>query len=989
MTGDEIREAFLRFFEDRHHLRVLSSSLIPAGDPTLLLTSAGMVQFKPYFTRELSPPHPRLTSCQKCFRTTDIDEVGDRKHLTFFEMLGNFSVGDYFKHEAIAWAWEFVTQHLKLPPERLWASVYLDDDEAFGYWREVGVPEERIIRLGEEDNFWGPPGIEGPCGPCSEIHYDYGPEHSCDKPTCGTPACGCDRFVELWNLVFMQLYQHPDGRREPLPAPNIDTGLGLERAAAILQGKDSAYETDLFVPIVQRVEELSGKAYGTDHDTDYAIRVVAEHARSAAFLIADGVVPGNEGRGYILRRVIRRAIRFGRRLGLEEAFLSRVAEAVIERMAPQYRELAEHRQFILRALELEEERFAQVVRSGLDELDGYFSAVASIPRQQLEELDALITGKLSEQDTQENVAFRRRTESLISALEQHVQPRVSNAIHGSIGWQRGYDRAKDDARGSLLQLSSVSFSAQFLREGEELTWDPPIDKDELRQRYAELRSIVEQVPGALVFELYDTYGFPPELTREIAREHGLDVDMAGFEQEMEAQRERARAARVGGTRDALRAYEGLGVNATPFLGYEAVEAHTTVVAIIQDGQAVERATQGQQVEVVLQETPFYAEGGGQVGDTGIVQGPRGRLRIEDTQKPVGDLIVHSGYVEEGEVGVGDAVHAQVDAERRQESARNHTATHLLHAALREVLGTHVRQAGSLVAPDRLRFDFTHVSGLSREELFQVQYLVNEKVRQDVPVQKRETTFREATQKGALAFFGDRYGDRVRVVEINTAKPFSMEVCGGTHVAHTGQIGYLHILSEGSIGSGLRRIEAVTGRAAERLIWEHTGLLESLAQRLQTTPAELEQRAEALLREAEQARKVQAAVQRDASRTEAQQLLSQVQQVDGVSVLSVRASASSADGLRQMGDWLRDKLGSGVVVLGNVLNDRPTLVAMVTRDLVERGLHAGEIVRQAAQVMGGGGGGRAEVAQAGGKRPEKLDAALASVAELVRKRGGAS
>ena len=853
-----------------------SSSLIPPpDDPTLLLTSAGMVQFKPYFMGERRPPKPRLTSVQKCFRVTDVDEVGDASHLTFFEMLGNFSVGDYFKEKAIEWAWEFVTERMKLPKERLWATIYLDDDEARDIWLKINVPSERIRRFDKKENFWGPAGNEGPCGPCSEIHYDFGGTCRHGKPDeeCG-PNCECGRFLELWNLVFMQFYQDTDGQRTPLPNPNIDTGMGLERAALILQDVQSIYETDLFQPLVARVCQLSGKEYGKDPETDVAIRVVAEHARSAAFLIADSVAPDNQGRGYVLRRLIRRGIRFARKLGLEtgkEAVLPLVAEAVIQKMGPIYPNLAEGRDFVLRVLQEEEERFSQVYETGMRILEEMF----------------------------------------------------------------------DSQRDGLLA-------------------------------------------GEQAFLLYDTYGFPVEVTAEIAREHGVEVDMEGFQREMEAQRQRGRVAgeRFAGGYDAQRLYQEMGVGQIDFLGYETTTAPSVISGLIVDGQPVNEVSQGQEVELILRETPFYAEGGGQVGDTGIIEGPKGHIRIEDTQSPVTGVIVHRGRVVKGTAAKGDEVVASVDGDRRLDAARNHTATHLLHAALRAVLGSHVRQAGSLVAPDRLRFDFTHVSPLTPEETRQVEALVNERIRANVPVRKRETTFREAVSEGALAFFGDRYADDVRVVEIANGDRFSFEVCGGTHVRATGDIGYCRITGESSIGAGMRRLEALTGHAAETLAMEKDDLLNRISHKLDTSPQDMEARVASLLDEVSRLRREVAAKERASSREQAQELLDAAKEVSGVKIAAGRMDASSMQALREAGDWLRDKLGSGAVALGAVLNDRPTLLIMATNDLVKRGLHAGNAVKEAATVMGGGGGGRPEMAQAGGRQPEKLEEALRAAVDIL-------
>jgi alanyl-tRNA synthetase len=877
-----------------------SSSLIPAGDPTLLFTSAGMVPFKPFFMGEQTPPSRRLTSCQKSFRTTDVDEVGDHKHLTFFEMLGNFSIGDYFKKGAITFAWELVTRLFQLLPERLYVTIHLDDDEAFQIWRDhIGVPVERIYRYGDKENWWGPAGTEGPTGPCSEIHYDGGAEKGCGplvapdtltallreeragggrKPTPGChPNCDCQRFVEMWNLVFMQYYQDPQRHRTPLPAPSVDTGMGLERATAILQGKSNVYETDLFWPIVQRVSELTGHAYAVDRATDYAMRVVAEHARAMCFLIGDGVVPGNEGRGYVLRRIIRRAIRYGRRLGLDQSFLTQVAEVVLQRFQDLYLELLENHGFIMRVIRLEEERFGQTIQSGLPLLE------------------------------------------------------------------------------------------EKLKSGATLS-------------------------GADAFLLWDTYGFPPELTQEIAREHGLEVDLAGFEQEMAAQRERARSTHAfSGGMEVLRAYENLGVGKTGFVGYQQLQQQSVVIAILADSAPVGHASQGQQVEVILQETPFYAENGGQVGDRGAITGPNGVVRVEDTQSPVAGLIVHRGVVEQGDISLGDPISAQVDVSGRLDAARNHSGTHLLHAALRAVLGHHVHQAGSLVAPDRLRFDFSHVSPLSPQEQLSVQKLANEKIRDNLQVSTRETTYAQAVREGALAFFGERYGDVVRVVEMAEGgpptgpgqTPFSLEVCGGTHVRSTGQVGTLFVLGESSIGGGMRRIEAVTGRAAEQLFIHQAARLESLSRRLQTPVADLEARLDSFIQDTEQLRRRLAALERAALRAEAEGMLARVVDVEGVKLVAARTSATSAEAMREMGDFLKDKLSSAVVVLAALVNSQPILITMITPDLVSRGLHAGNIARDTARVMGGGGGGRPDMAQAGGRQASKLDQALAGVPDLVR------
>ena len=901
---DDLRQGFLDFFQERGHLLVPSSSLVPAGDPTLLLTTAGMVQFKPYFLGEAAAPRSRMTSAQKCFRTTDIDVVGDHKHLTFFEMLGNFSVGDYFKQGAIEFAWEFVTQRMQLPTEKLFITVYTDDDEAEGLWRAAaGTPPERMYRYGKSDNWWGPPGAEGPCGPCSEIHWDFGEASGCaplstpaeiaawnasgmkpeEQPGCHPNCDRCERFVELWNLVFMQFYQDLEGAMSPLPKPNIDTGMGLERAAIIAQGVSNIYDTDLYQPIIGRVADLAGMRYGADLVTDVPMRVVAEHTRGAAFLISDGVIPGNEGRGYVLRRLIRRAVRFGRKLGLTEPFLTDVADVVIQRMGDAYPDLLQNRAFILRILEGEEQQFGRVMEQGLNIMEEALSATNG---------------------------------------------------HGGV------------------------------------------------------------LSGALAFTLYDTYGFPVEETQDIARERGLSVDMDAFEREMAAQRERGRAAteaRLGGGGEAkIFKYRDLGVGRVAFVGYGRLTAQTEVLALLTpDGDPLSSAEPGQDVEVVLQETPFYAEGGGQVGDTGAILSLRGHVDVSDTQSPMDGLIVHKGRVRSGIIALGDSVEARVDRERRMDVARNHSSTHLLHEALRRVLGSHVRQAGSLVAPDRLRFDFTHVKAMTPDEVQEVERLVNDQVRRNAESVRNELTYTKALEAGYLAFFGDKYGETVRVIDMglddpdaSNAEPFSREVCGGTHLDRPGEVGLFLITSESSIGSGIRRVEAVTGRAAETMARNNLATLESAAQRLETTPTEVEARIEALKAQLDAERRRAESLERASARAEAGGLVSMAQDVGGVSVVSARVDAPSADVLREMAGHLRDRLGSGVVMLGAVANEKPMLVSMVTPDLVEKGLNAATLVREAAKVVGGGGGGRPDMAQAGGSDPDRLEEALALAPALV-------
>ncbi len=947
-STDRIRQTFLRFFEERGHKVVPSSSLVPFGDPTLLFTNAGMVQFKPYFEGRAEPPSRRLTSVQKCFRTSDIDSVGDASHLTFFEMLGNWSVGDpstgsgqgYFKEEAIAWAWEMVTDVVGLPKDRLWAAVFLDDDEAFDLWRKVGVPAERIVRYGEEDNYWFS-GDVGPCGPCSEIYYDFGPTPGClecEKGTCHPQVeCsdehGVGRFLEMWNLVFMVYFQHEGGSRTPLPQKNIDTGAGLERWAAVLQNggdRASVFETDLFRPIMERVAELSELEYGKQDPKeqavtavsrraqDRAMRIVAEHARAAAFLIADGVMPANDDRGHVLRRLMRRAMYFSR-WGVS-AQLSELAGTVVRSMGEVYSGLNEQALLVSRVLDDEEKRFFESMHRGGVELDA--------------------------------------------------------------------------------RLSSLHAAGESV------------------------------VPGDVVFYLYDTFGFPMELTREVARERGFKIDEAGFERQMEAQRERARAAAKfgAGREERDKAYETLSHVESRFVGYDALRHESTVAAILQARrdrasalsradlapeahpppaekvgpyEVVEYAEAPAEAELVLHETPFYAEAGGQVGDQGEIVGPAGRFAVEDT-RPVADVgaplaapILHIGRVVEGRIAVNDAVVAQVDAEKRRDTMRNHTATHLLQAALRDVLGTHVRQSGSLVAPDRLRFDFTHMEALKPEEILAVQRQVNERIREDVEVHPDEQGYEEAIAGGALAFFGDKYADRVRVVEIGSPRAgeehqqeqgrSSIELCGGTHCRSTGEIGSFIIVREESVGAGLRRIEAVTGRGAEEHVQAQSELLERLARRTGVSPADLEAKVDSLLEDLEVERRRAQALEREAAKGAAEALLAGAERVDGVAVVTGQVPAASFEVMREMGDWLRDRLGSAVLVLGAVFSERPNFVAMVTPDLTARGLHAGDLVKRVAAVTGGGGGGRPEMAQAGGKDAGRLEEALSLARKLAQEK----
>ena len=873
----EIRESFLSFFESKDHLRVPSSSLIPIGDPTILLTIAGMNQFKPYFSGQSNPPNKRLTSSQKCFRTPDIDIVGDATHNTMFEMLGNFSIGDYFKRDAIQYAIEFLSEGLSLPFSEFHVTIHHSDNDAFALWEEAGVPAERIHRFGDEDNWWGPPihGSEGPCGPCSELHYDHGSKRGCLMPSC-TPNCEnsmptgekCNRFVELWNLVFMQFYHSPSGDRQPLPAPSIDTGMGLERVTTILQEVPTMYETDLFLPLINQIQEISGISYGENLTSDYAMRAAVEHTRSSTFLTADGIIPGNEGRGYVLRRVIRRAIRLGRQLGLEQPFMGNISTSVIKMMGPSYPELLNHQDFILNVLELEEQRFQEAFENG------------------------------------------------ITALEETIASKT-------------------------------------------------------------------RISGGTVFKLWDTYGFPVEMTKEIAEEQGIEVDIKGFEKEMNAQRERARSSsKFDGSYPEVHVYENMGISSTKFTGYHHTKDISVIVGIVNKKVSVSKATKGQKVEIVLQQTPFYPEGGGQVGDIGKLTSSNTLVEISDTKEVIPSVIVHYAEVTTGTISVGDRVTAQVDPTCRDDTTRNHTATHMLHAALREILGPHVRQAGSLVTPDRLRFDFSHFQPLTEEQLWDVQFLVNEKVRSNAHVLKSQDSYNDAVKKGALAFFGDKYDETVRLVEIGNGEPFSFEVCGGTHVARTGEVGSIFILAESSIGAGMRRIEAVSGRAAERMVWDRFNGYNRIAGIMKTSTGDMERKASSLMRELDDAHKEKQTLENRLSIESARPLLNNIVDCSGVPVLTAETEASSVDILRNTGDWLRNKIGSGVVALGSIINGNPSLIIMVTSDIVEKGIDASVIAKQAALNIKGGGGGQPESAQAGGREADKLGEALSMVPDVV-------
>jgi alanyl-tRNA synthetase len=862
----DIRESFLSFFESKGSKRLPSSSLVP-DDPSLLLTSAGMVQFKPVFLGARDLGYTRATTCQKCARTTDIDIIGTTgRHHSFFEMLGNFSFGDYFKSEACAWAYEYSTEVLGMDPDRLWFSIYEDDDEAEAVWRdEVGVPAERIVRMGAKDNFWSA-GPTGPCGPCSELYYDQGPDLGCGSPECA-PGCDCDRFVEYWNLVFMQYDRQEDGTLVPLPKKNIDTGAGLERIAAILQGVRTNFETDDLRALVAVGEELSGVSLGAAPKTDVSLRILADHARAVAFLIADGVLPGNEGRGYVLRRLLRRAIRHGRLLGVEDAFMVRLVDTVIDRWGTPYPELVEHAELVRGIVAAEEERFGATLRQGL----------------------AFLTAAI--------------------------------------------DRAKSAGETVL--------------------------------------------DGTEAFTLHDTYGFPYELTSEIAAEAGMTVDADAFGAAMEAQRERGRAAVkdeswssfAGAFDDIARA-----AGRTEFLGYAHNEAESVVVGIVVAGESVQRIEAGAEGEIVLAATPFYAEQGGQVGDTGTISGDGSRFAVSDTHFPVPGVIAHAGSLESGAIAVGDRVRASIDVLRRERIRRNHTATHVLHWALRRILGEHVRQSGSLVAPDRLRFDFTHFEAPSTEELRRIEEMANHKIMENHPVRNYETSLATAREMGVTALFGEKYGEIVRVLEVGN---FSKELCGGTHVGRSSEIGLVKIVSEGSVGANLRRIEAVTSFDALAYLDRIEAELLEAAGALKVGKFDVSERAATLVK---RVKELESAGQRAKSHMasfDPAVLVDAVTDVGYPLVVAHVPPVTSAE-LRNVWDVLRTRMGGGAVVLGTAdpESGAALLLAAGSDDAVASGFDAGAVVRAMAPRVGGRGGGKPQMAQAGGKDASGIEAALA-------------
>jgi alanyl-tRNA synthetase len=890
-TSDEVRQAFLDFFAEMGHQVVPSSPLPVLDNPTLLFTNAGMNQFVDTFLGKEERPYKRAASSQKCMRVqgkhNDLENVGPSiRHHTFFEMLGNFSFGDYFKAGAIRYAYDFMTRVCQIPAEKLWYTVHTDDDDAYRIWvDEIGVPAERVLRMGDKTNFWMM-GDVGPCGPTSEIHYDWGPEYC----TCGEADCGvlldngCDRWLEAWNLVFMQFNQDEAGNRTPLPKPGVDTGLGLERITSIVQGKIVNYETDLFTPAMDRVQELLSDSQDERREHEVGYRVIADHGRAATFMIADGVLPGNVGRGYVLRMIIRRAARFGRKIGFTGPFLAEIAQVYIDKMGSVYPELPTHRDHILHTVTREEERFARTLDGALQQL-----------------------------------------ELILADLHQ--------------------------------QRQSV-------------------------------------IPGDIAFNLYATHGLPLEITRDVAGESGFTVDEAGFLAAREAHAQASGAGAFGqyDTKDSVYVellaelvasgqVDSHGVDYDPYTG---ARMESEIVGLLSAGQRLTSAAGGQQVEVITAATPFYVEAGGEVSDTGWIRTPEATIRIDDTRRPVSGLIVHVGHVEKGRVQVGDVARLEVDNQRRWDIRRNHTATHLLHRELRARLGPHVTQQGSLVAPDRLRFDFSHGQAVDDADLAEIERAINAAILANMPVEIEHMGQKEAISGRAMALFGEKYGDYVRTIKIGDGRrPYSFELCGGLHVGETGDIGPFFFTGEEAVSAGVRRVEAVTGRGAHAYAHERMAVLERLAGKLNAPVGELEHRVESLLAEQKALQKELAQLRRDQAREQFESLLDQMEQVEGVSLMAAVVEVADIDGLREMADWFRDRVQSGVAVLATVKDERPIFIVAVTEDLVGRGVKAGDLVGQVARMVGGGGGGRPTLAQAGGRDAAKLPAALAAVPDLIR------
>lgn len=872
MKGSEARKLFIDYFKKHNHRHVRSSSLVPSDDPTLLFTNAGMVQFKRTFIGEEKRDYSTAVTSQKCVRAggkhNDLENVGyTARHHTFFEMLGNFSFGDYFKEQAIAFAWDLLTNGYGLPVDKLWISIYLDDDEAFEIWnKQIGVPEDRIVRLGEADNFWSM-GDTGPCGPCTEIHIDRGERFGCDSPTCAV-GCDCDRYLEIWNLVFMQFDRDEAGTLTPLPNPCIDTGMGLERITSVIQGADTNYDTDLFTPIIGKVEELSGKKMTDSEETAIAMKVIADHTRSATFLISDGVMPSNEGRGYVLRRIMHRAIRYGRFIGLTEPFLHDTSRVVMAMMADAFPELKESEAFITNVIQNEEESFSVTLDNGLRLLE-----------EALEEVNA-------------------SDEKVLS--------------------------------------------------------------------------------GDVIFKLYDTFGFPVDIVRDIITDDAIVLDMDGFDKAMDAQREKSRSnitfTRTG---EAFRKLSAEGVK-TEFTGYAGLTGESKILVVAVDGDEVEAPAAGTEVEVVVENTPFYGESGGQMGDCGSISGEGFELTVLDTLKDPTGLFIHKCRVESGAVKAGLVATLAVDGEKRAATALNHTATHILHTALRTVLGDHVKQAGSLVGPDRLRFDFTHFASVDRATLDAVETYVNDCIRMNVPVGVEEMAAEDAMKTGATALFDEKYGDRVRVVSMSD---FSKEFCGGTHTAASGDIGAFRILSDSGIASGVRRIEALTGASAIASTQQSLNTLGNVAAMVKTTPENLSERLEKLLADNKALEKELKQLKMQMAGKAAESLDDDIKEVAGIRAVAKKVEVENPAQLRELADRFRDKIGSGVVLLGTESGGKALLLALVTKDLTKT-YKAGDIVKKAAAIVGGGGGGRPDMAQAGGSKPEHLDEALKSLFEYL-------
>ena len=875
-TGSEIRRAFLKFFEEHGHTLVPSSGLIPKDDPTLLFTNSGMVQFKNCFLGLEDRGYTRAASSQKSVRAggkhNDLENVGfTARHHTFFEMLGNFSFGDYFKKESISWGWEFLTEKMGLPKEKLWITIYQEDDEAFEIWNKImGVPANRIVRMGMDSNFWMM-GETGPCGPCSEILYDQGPGVGCGRPECSV-ECNCDRHLELWNHVFTQFDRDKDGHFHPLPKPNIDTGMGLERLAAVIQGVSSNYDSDLFTPIIRFVSKISGKAYGTSEDSDVSMRVIADHSRAVTFLIGDGCLPSNEGRGYVLRRILRRAARHGKLLGLDKPFLNEVVSVVVETMKDAYPDLSDKESFIRKVIVNEEQRFIETLDSGLK--------------------------ILSEE---------------VAALKKSGQPIV---------------------------------------------------------------------PGAVVFKLYDTFGFPVDLTADIVKKDRLTLDMEGFEKAMEAQREKARESWKGSGEQAIAdSYKKLAVRgvSTEFIGFHGVtEATSCITAILKKDEPVDALAEGENAEIFVEETPFYGEKGGQVGDTGVIEGEGFRFEVWDTQWPLDNLITHIGKLKKGDIKVGDRASMKVDRAIRRATEAHHSGTHVLNAALKKTLGDHIKQSGSLVNPERLRFDFTHFSRIDEAEMDKIEIIANQIIRENAAVETRLLPKEEAMKTGAAAVFDEKYGDVVRLVKMGD---FSMELCGGTHVERTGDIGALKVISESSVAAGVRRIEAVTGEEALKYFKKVETELKKSAALLKANPMELSERIEKIQKHQKELEKEIDSLNSRLATKDLSDLFKKVKEIKGIRVLATVVDAADVKTLRDFGDKLRDKIQSGIILIGSKAGDNAMLLCLVTKDLTDK-YHAGNIIKEIAPIVGGSGGGRPDMAQAGGPKPEKLKQALKKLQEII-------